>query len=259
MNRTDSPKKQPVIFGVNGQREDILDTTPSGDNTASYNSGFPPITMILKSAGGLPPKGQDINQILYELSALGRWSSSGVMNTFDSAFATSIGGYPSGAFVLGDDLKTVYRCTTDGNTANPNSVTTGWAKIAQDIADILSLGTAAYRGVGTGTNQIPDMASFVFNLGGSGAAYNWFPGGNLLQMGRATTSTTGQQFVSIPITYPNANFNVVAIPMDQAVPNIISAAGTTASQIAINGWGANSSGNLGQRVSTPIFWMTFGN
>lgn len=128
-----------------------------------------------------------------------------------------------------------------------------------DILTYLGLGAAAKKDIGTGAGQVPDMSSFVFNLGGSGAAYNWLPGGNLIQMGRATTSSTGQQFVNIPITYPHANFNVVAIAMDQAVPNIISAAGTTASQIAINAWGANSSGNLGQRVSTPIFWMTFGN
>lgn len=134
----------------------------------------------------------------------------------------------------------------------------GAAAVAEALSN-LGLGAAAKKDIGTGAGQVPDMSSFVFNLGGSGAAYNWLPGGNLIQMGRATTSTTGQQLVSIPITYPNGNFNVVAIAMDQAVPNIISAAGTTASQIAINAWGANSSGNLGQRVSTPIFWMTFGN
>ncbi|EDX6934880.1 TPA: hypothetical protein MO487_000317 [Salmonella enterica subsp. houtenae serovar 43:z4,z23:-] len=128
MNRTDSPKKQPIVFGVNGPRESLPDTTPSGDNTASYNSGFPPITMTLKSAGGLPPKGQDMNQILYELSALSRWSSTGAMNTYDSAFATSIGGYPSGSFILGDDLKTIYRCTLNGNLNNPNTIPTGWEK-----------------------------------------------------------------------------------------------------------------------------------
>lgn len=151
--------------------------------------------------------------------------------------------------------------TPTAPTAPAGTNTTQIANTAfiQAAITALSLGTASQKNVGTGTGQIPDMSSFVFNLGGSGAAYNWLPGGNLIQMGRATTSTTGQQFVNIPITYPHANFNVVAIAMDQAVPNIISAAGTTASQIAINAWGANSSGNLGQRVSTPIFWMTFGN
>lgn len=127
MNRTDAPKKQPIVFAVNGPREDLPDTTPSGDNTASYNSGFPLITMTLKSAGGLPPKGQDVNQILYELSSLGRWGSSGALNAFDSAFATSIGGYPSGALVISDDLTKIYISTIDANTNNPNSSATGWS------------------------------------------------------------------------------------------------------------------------------------
>lgn len=193
MNRTDAPAKQPKPFGVNGQREAILPTTPSGDNTASYESGFPPITMILKSAGGLPPKGQDMNQILFELSALGRWSSTGALNTYDSAFATAIGGYPAGSFVLGDDLKTVYRCTVDGNTGNPNSITTGWSKVASDIADILSLGSAAYRTVGNGANQIPDMSYWSSPSGGVN-----FPNG--FQMRFGTISSSGAKTFSTPFT-----------------------------------------------------------
>lgn len=176
MNRTDAPKKQPIIFAVNGPREDLPDTTPAGDNTASYNSGFPPITMTLKSAGGLPPKGQDVNQILYELSAISRWFSAGALNTYDSAFATSIGGHQKGEYVIGDDLKTVYRCTVDANANNPNSVNTGWAKVASDIAEILLFGTAAYRDVGTGAGQIPDMSSYTFT-GDANKFVIQFPGG----------------------------------------------------------------------------------
>lgn len=134
----------------------------------------------------------------------------------------------------------------------------GAAAVAEALSN-LGLKEAAKRDVGTGSNQIPDMSSFAFDLGSYGSAYNWLPGGNLLQMGRAYTSSSGQMIVNIPLAYPHGNFNVVAVAMDQAVPNIISAAGATASQIAINAWGANSSGNLGQRVSTPIFWMAFGN
>ncbi|EFH1065047.1 phage tail protein, partial [Escherichia coli] len=115
MNRSESPKKQPKPFGVNGQRVAILPTTPAGDNSASYEQGFPPITMILKSAGGLPPKGQDMNQILYELSALGRWSSTGALNTFDSEFASEISGYPSGAMLISDDGERIFINTTEGN------------------------------------------------------------------------------------------------------------------------------------------------
>ncbi|EHQ8139904.1 tail fiber protein [Escherichia albertii] len=144
MNRSDSPKKQPKPFGVNGQRGAILPTTPAGDNSASYEQGFPPITMILKSAGGLPPKGQDMNQILYELSALGRWSSTGALNTFDSEFASEISGYPSGAMLISDDGERIFINTTEGNLSDPNSNGTGW----KDILSYLGLGEGSALPVG---------------------------------------------------------------------------------------------------------------
>lgn len=129
MNRADSPKKQAVPFGINGQREDILDTTPAGDNSASYSAGYPAITMTLKAAGGLPPKGQNMNQILFELANVARWSAAGAGYSFDSAFSTTVGGYPSGAKVLSSDGLGVWLNTTDANTANPEVATgllTGW-------------------------------------------------------------------------------------------------------------------------------------
>lgn len=139
MNRSDSPKKQPKPFGVNGQRGAILPTTPAGDNSASYEQGFPPITMILKSAGGLPPKGQDMNQILYELSALGRWSSTGALNTFDSEFASEISGYPSWAMLISDDGERIFINTTEGNLSDPNNNGAGW----KDALSYLGLGDAS--------------------------------------------------------------------------------------------------------------------
>ncbi|ELD3784829.1 tail fiber protein [Escherichia coli] len=144
MNRSDSPKKQPKPFGVNGRRVAILPTTPAGDNSASYEQGFPPITMILKSAGGLPPKGQDMNQILYELSALGRWSSTGALNTFDSEFASEISGYPSGAMLISNDGERIFINTTEGNISDPNSNGTGW----KDILSYLGLGEGSALPVG---------------------------------------------------------------------------------------------------------------
>lgn len=201
-------------------------------------------------------------------TAEGKDSSTQIANTafVQAAIAALVGSSPEALDTL-NELAAALGNDPNFATTVTNSLAGKMDKSANgsDIENVsvflqnLGLGAAAKKDIGTGAGQVPDMSSFVFNLGGSGAAYNWLPGGNIIQMGRATTSSTGQQFVNIPITYPHANFNVVAIAMDQAVPNIISAAGTTASQIAINAWGANSSGNLGQRVSTPIFWMTFGN
>lgn len=146
MNRTDAPKKQPVAFGVNGQRENLPDTTPPGDNTASYDAGFPAVTMILKSAGGIPPKGQDVNQILYELSNLGRWASAGALNSFDSVFSSTVGGYPQGSVLLGSDGATIYVNTMDANTNNPDTTPTGWLNLSKITA------IAALPG---GANKVP--------------------------------------------------------------------------------------------------------
>ena len=157
MKRTDAPAKQPKPFGINGPREPILATTPAGDNTASYDVGFPPITMTLKSAGGLPPKGQDMNQILYELSALGRWASSGSLNSYDASFSTAIGGYPAGSFLIGDDGVTIYVNTTDSNTTNPNTGGAGWVTLNKFInVDRLDQQTTETR------LKSPDSSRYIF-------------------------------------------------------------------------------------------------
>lgn len=153
MNRTDSPAKQPKPFGINGPREPILANTPAGDNTASYDSGFPPITMTLKSAGGLPPKGQDMNQILYELSALCRWFSAGAYNSFDPEFSISIGGYPKGSAVISDDNSKIYLSTIDANNNNPNSVSTGWAELLSFLG-----GAPLNNPSFTGTPTVPNAS-----------------------------------------------------------------------------------------------------
>ncbi|WP_232351066.1 hypothetical protein [Edwardsiella ictaluri] len=146
MKLTDIPAKQAVPFGVNGQREALLPTTPAGDNKASYNNGFPPVTMILKSAGGVPPKGQDMNQILFELSSLCRWFSAGGAIPFDQSFCTAISGYPKGARILGNDGYTVYISTIDSNTNDPNTSSTGWLNLAK---------LSSIAGLSGGANKLP--------------------------------------------------------------------------------------------------------
>lgn len=129
MKSTDAPAKQIVPFGANGPREAITATTPSGSNQASYDQGFPPITMTLKSAGGLPPKGQDMNQILYEGSTFDRYFAAGGSYPYDASFATGIGGYPLGARVLNSVKSGFWVNTIEDNTANPENTTaalTGW-------------------------------------------------------------------------------------------------------------------------------------
>ena len=126
MKSTDIPSKMPVPFATNGQRTDIISATISGSNKASYPDGFPAITMLDESAGGVPPLGQNINQILFELASAMRWANVGGLYPYDSSFSTSVGGYPAGARVIGSDNRTIYVSLTDDNTDDPTSGTGTW-------------------------------------------------------------------------------------------------------------------------------------
>jgi len=147
MKANDAPKKHSTPFGVNGPREDILADTPSGSNQASYDDGFPAITMTLKSAGGLPPKGQDMNQILFELSSQGRYLSAGGGYQFDAAFATSLAGYPKGALIPNSTASGYWLNTIDDNSTNPENTTaaiTGWVPVdSYGVTNISGLAAAS--------------------------------------------------------------------------------------------------------------------
>ena len=251
MNRSDSPKKQPKPFGVNGQRVAILPTTPAGDNSASYEQGFPPITMILKSAGGLPPKGQDMNQILYELSALGRWSSTGALNTFDSEFASEISGYPSGAMLISDDGERIFINTTEGNLSDPNSNGTGW----KDILSYLGIKSAALCDVGAGTNQIPDMGSFGILKNAIG--YQYLPGGLILQWGKVGPTNAGQTTnVTFTITHPTATVAVMCTLDATARPT--KGFGCSAIGVVRTGFGFHVAQDSDFNSNSGGFWFALG-
>ena len=128
MKSSDLPKLMPVAFGVNGQRQDLQSSSVSGTSLASYDAGFPPITMIDKSAGGIPPQGKDFNQILYELSADAKWNQASGIYPYSSVFSSDIGGYPQGALVIGPDGTSVYQSLIDNNTYETSS--TSWSRIA---------------------------------------------------------------------------------------------------------------------------------
>ena len=131
MKASNSPKKMSVAFGVNGQRQDLQSSMVVGTSLASYNNGFPPITMISKDAGGIPPQGKDFNQILYEVSSDAQWNQASGIYGYDADFSTAIGGYPKGAVVLGTDGETIYQNTSDDNTVAPG-VDSSWTVVPSD-------------------------------------------------------------------------------------------------------------------------------
>ncbi len=127
-----------TAFAEFGAKNPIPDIKPPGApaNFASYREGYPAITRILKSAGGIPPEGLDINGVLYDLSNAIRWMQAGAKYPFDATFAAAIGGYPSGAEVLGNDGVTIYRSVVENNQNDPNSTHAGWLVLSNDAGQV---------------------------------------------------------------------------------------------------------------------------
>lgn len=110
---------------------------------ATWEEGFPIITMQPPTIGGIPPQGGDFNGVLNALSEHTVYQNAGGMYKFSAELAASIGGYSKGAILISDDGETLYRSRVDGNSVNPNvsgvgadwDNATGDASLRLDLAD----------------------------------------------------------------------------------------------------------------------------
>ena len=194
MKYSDNPKFMPVAFGINGQRQTLQSDSVTGTSLASYNAGFPPITMINKDAGGIPPQGKDFNQILFELSSSAQWSQASGLFPYNADFATSIGGYPMGALVVSAGGSSIYQSTTDNNT---NALTgDGWVKIStQADYGVILPDTVAIFDV---TTNYASFKSRGFYSADDGGGAVWVSTGNTV------TASAGTHDISSAKVY-NAN------------------------------------------------------
>lgn len=125
-------------------RADIPQTqAAAGDGTASMALGFPPETFVARAAGGVPPRGADMNGFLNRLSQAVQLLQAGYLGPFDADFATGIGGYPAGAIVAGAVAGTFWVSTTDGNLTAPGATGASWVSLFDGYA---ALAGAAFAG-----------------------------------------------------------------------------------------------------------------
>lgn len=127
-----------AIDAAEGFRTDIQESTGAAPNSATYQVGFPPVTMQSIASNGMPPKGSDLNGVLYDITDNLVFLTQGGGYGFDAAYATSIGGYPLNArlrLTNGDIVKS----TIDGNTNDPNVDMTGWINKEKEQDTINSL------------------------------------------------------------------------------------------------------------------------
>ncbi|EPK3281489.1 hypothetical protein I9753_001202 [Serratia marcescens] len=158
MKLTDKPRQIAVPFASGTADKNTIPNNATQETKekgkAAYDSGFPPLTMKAIAAGGIPPHGKDFNGLLNDITAAIRFSQAGGQYTFDSAFASSIGGYPRGAMVLSSDGSKIWWNTFDSNTTDPDGTSAaGWKNLladpnglflqkSQNLADLQNKGEA---------------------------------------------------------------------------------------------------------------------
>ncbi len=126
-----------------------------------------------------------------------------------SAIAGMVGSAPAAldtlnelAAALGNDpnFATTMLNALAGKQPLDNTLTNLSGKDVAGLLTYLGLGEAAKRGVGTGENQIPDMASFA-----SGDGWMKLPNGKILQYGRGEAMpklSTQTMRITFPIPFP---------------------------------------------------------
>lgn len=175
---------------------------------ASLTDGFPPLNFQSVASGGVPPRGKDMNGILFEVTGWQRWQQAGGPIQYDATFAAAIGGYPAGAVLMSNPPGILWRSTADDNTANPDAAGANWVPLmpvkapdptdADDddnfitpsqLADILA-------------DEIP--ADAIINTNGSYP----FPG-LIIKWGRFTISSGINLTVGFVNPFPTNCFSVV--------------------------------------------------
>ncbi len=159
------PKRLPVPFADSGDKQviPIPSQVAIEGGRASYTDGFPPLTRIPISAGGIPPWGTDFNGVLNDITQAIRWYNSGMQYSFDSAFSASVGGYPKGAILLKSSLSGLWQNLTENNTSNPDTSGSGWFDLT--AGRLINVRTFTSSATYTPT---PGTASIIVEVQGAG-------------------------------------------------------------------------------------------
>ncbi len=95
-------------------------------NAASFTDGFPPATMTPEASGGLPFFGQDMNGILYMVSAYCANFAAGRLPSYNATLSGNVSGYPVGCVLVNSSGDGLWLNQVSGNTTDPDTGGAGW-------------------------------------------------------------------------------------------------------------------------------------
>lgn len=186
MQNSNRPRRLPKAFGA-AAGSGFIRQVPSAaqpNGAASLEQGFPPETFQPVASGGYPPAGQDMNGILFDLSANAQAFAAGMPAMFDASFAAAIGGYPMYAILASTTPGLIWQSTADNNTGNPDSGASNWTAI-------------------------------VAPPGTTSGNYERRPSGILEQWGTVFQSSTGEPVVGVnmPVAFADGTYTVSLTPL----------------------------------------------
>ncbi|QHJ85223.1 MAG: hypothetical protein [Caudoviricetes sp.] len=249
-----------IPFAVNGEKNTIQVYRQANQDQedATFSEGWPKITMIPLSSGGIPPKGLDINGVLYQLSLDTVHRQSGKQMQFDATYASNIKGYSKGAMLQSTDLTRIYLNTVDGNLTDPDSSSaSGWNVYAQTptatstttgtvkIADNLTSNATDTALTANQGRLLANMLSGVYGSNGTQQIGNsilaW---GSALITSRVTADPSATTTVAFPKPFPNNCFQVIACHDDPIGTNaIFSVGGITKNGFIASSYKIQANGN----------------
>ena len=133
-----------VPFANSGLRN-YIPQTATDSNLASYEEGFPAITMTDIASGGQPPDGKDFNGIFNVITKILQYAQSGGLYKYDSDYAESVNGYPLGAILRSASGSKIWVNTSAGNATDPDNGGTNWVELTN--ASALASAISAVEGL----------------------------------------------------------------------------------------------------------------
>lgn len=140
---------------------EALNPATDPPQAASWEMGFPALTMTPLAAGGIPPRGQSFNGVLQDISEHLVFMGGGGQYKWSDKYVSAKGGYSVGDVIQSDDGLNSYVSLVDNNTTNfntsPSSIGTlwrGWAGRSGGLNEFGLIGPAVIAVGGSFTYKI---------------------------------------------------------------------------------------------------------
>lgn len=212
MRSTDSRNLFTTLIGAAASSSDIT-TIPAtqgtpGNGRASIALGYPAETFVSRSAGGVPPFGQDANGFLNLLSAAIQSLQADFFGPYNASFASAINGYPLNAIVSAGVAGAFWVSTAENNRTVPGVTGASWQNLFAGLAltngsssNVFNVGISS-----PSTNQavprfqadtlyaaLAGSTTQVFNVANATAATNAVAYGQAFGLGQSWTNVTSSR------------------------------------------------------------------